>query len=173
MTVAITEFDAQAARNHLDALADILCDCVEGGASVSFMWPFDMEQSRAFWKGVIDARAGNRMRLYVASVDGTVAGTVQLWLDGPCNQRHRGDIRKMLVHRAFRRGGLARELMRHAETQAPHLGLSLLTLDTVTGGPAEQLYESLLWQKVGVIPRFAKWPDGRFCDTTVFYKTVS
>ena len=105
--------------------------------------------------------------------EGAVRGTVQLWLDGPCNQKHRGDIRKLLVHRDFRRLGLARDLMLHVEQQASGLGLSLLTLDTVTASPAEQLYVSLDWQRAGIIPRYAKWPDGRFCDATVLFKEIA
>ncbi len=171
--IAIESLDAQSADERLEALAGILYDCVEGGASVSFMWPFDREQSRAYWAGVVNALREDRLRLYTACCDGVVGGTVQLWLDGPCNQRHRGDIRKLLVHRTFRRLGLAKELMHHVEAEARALGLSLLTLDTATGSPAERLYELLLWQRVGVIPRFAKWPDGRFCDTTLFFKDIA
>jgi GNAT superfamily N-acetyltransferase len=171
--IAVAELDAQGARERLDALSEILFDCVEGGASVSFMWPFGEEQARLYWAGVIAALMENHLRLYVAVVKGRIGGTVQLWLDSPCNQRHRGDIRKMLVHRSFRRLGVAKSLMSHAEAQARLLGLSLLTLDTVTGSPAEQLYDSLAWRRAGVIPQYAKWPDGRFCDATIFFKDLS
>ncbi|MGD0189926.1 MAG: GNAT family N-acetyltransferase [Rhizomicrobium sp.] len=171
--IAVSELDAPGARRNIDMLADILHDCVDGGASVSFMWPFDKSHSHSFWDGVVVALTEKRLRLFVASVDSRIWGTVQLWLDGPCNQRHRGDIRKLLVHRTFRRLGLARALMRHVETEAVENGLSLLTLDTATGGAAEQLYDALGWQRCGIIPRYAKWPDGRFCDTTIFYKAIA
>ena len=171
-TVSVLEFDPAAARANLNGLAEILFDCVDGGASVSFMWPFDHTQSRSFWDGIVDALDDGRLRLFAASAGGEIGGTVQLWLDGPCNQKHRGDIRKLLVHRRYRRHGLARALMRHAEAEARAHGLSLLTLDTVTGGAAEKLYEALEWRRCGVIPNYAKWPDGRFCDTTVFYKPL-
>jgi ribosomal protein S18 acetylase RimI-like enzyme len=167
---AISELDWQGAHDHLDSLAGILLDCVDGGASISFMWPFDIAQARVYWSGVSTAFKDGRLRLYIASVDERVAGTVQLWLDGPCNQKHRGDIRKLLVHRAFRRQGLGYALMRHAEAEACTLGLSLLTLDTVTDSPAEKLYVSLGWYRAGVIPHYAKWPDGRFCDATILFK---
>ena len=45
-------------------------------------------------------------------------------------------------------------------------------LDTVTGDPAEFLYEQIGWEKVGVIPGYALYPDGRPCDTTVFWKAI-
>jgi ribosomal protein S18 acetylase RimI-like enzyme len=168
----VLELDAQGASEHREALADILRDCVAGGASVSFMWPFELAQARSYWDGIAVALRDKRLRLFVAVVDGKVGGTVQLWLDGPCNQKHRGEIRKLLVHRAFRRLGLARNLMRHAEDQARADGLSLLTLDTVTDSPAEQLYAALGWQRAGVVPRYAKWPDGRFCDATILFKPI-
>jgi GNAT superfamily N-acetyltransferase len=171
--VTISGLDVEGAREKFESLAEILRDCVEGGASVSFMWPFDMSESLSYWSGVVTALSENRLRLYAASYKGRLGGTVQLWLDGPCNQQHRADIRKLLVHRTFRRRGLARALMRQAEAEARAMGRTLLTLDTVTGGPAERLYESLAWQKAGVIPRYAKWPDGRFCDTTVLFKDIS
>lgn len=48
----------------------------------------------------------------------------------------------------------------------------MLTLDTVRGDPAEQLYRNLGWTTVGVIPNYALYPDGRLCDTVVFYKEL-
>lgn len=172
MSESVVSLDATTAHRHLEQLAEILHDCVEGGASVSFMWPFDRTEASQYWSEVIEALGEGRLRLYAGFVDGSLRGTVQLWLDGPCNQKHRGDIRKMLVHRSARRRGLASALMRHAEDEARGLGLSLVTLDTVTGGPAECLYRGLDWRAAGVIPNYAKWPDGRFCDTTVFYKQI-
>jgi GNAT superfamily N-acetyltransferase len=65
-----------------------------------------------------------------------------------------------------------RLLMEHAEDAARGAGKTLLVLDTVTGGEAERLYERLGWTRVGVIPDYALYPDGRFCDTTVFYKNL-
>ena len=63
--------------------------------------------------------------------------------------------------------------MRAAENAAREAGRTLLVLDAVTGGDAERLYTRLGWQRVGVIPNFALWPNGGFCDTTFFYKTLS
>ncbi len=171
--IRIARLDPDAARRHRDALAEVLCDCVEGGASVSFLWPFDREQAARYWDGVVTALDERRHRLLGAFDGERLGGTVQLWLDGPCNQRHRGDVRKLLVHRACRRRGMAQRLLEAMEAEARERGLTLLTLDTVTGGDAERLYRTQDWQSVGVIPRYAKWPDGRFCDTTVFYKELA
>jgi hypothetical protein len=43
--VGIIALDAPVADSALDQLADVLVDCVEGGASVSFMSPFSHQQA--------------------------------------------------------------------------------------------------------------------------------
>ena len=99
-------------------------------------------------------------------------GTVQVITALPPNQPHRGDVAKLLVHRKARRRGIARQLMERAEAEARAEGKTLLVLDTVTGDPAERLYEATGWHRVGVIPGYALYPDGRPCDTTVFWKSL-
>jgi ribosomal protein S18 acetylase RimI-like enzyme len=163
------------AEDHLaGALADVLVDCVEGGASVGFMLPLEHERARAFWVGALhSATLGERVVL-VAEVEGTgeVVGTVQVLLTAPENQPHRGEISKMLVHRSARRQGVAEALMRAAEAAAHEAGKTLLVLDTASDS-AERLYERLGWQRVGVIPKYALWPDGGFVDTVIFYKDLT
>ena len=157
---------------QIDALASVLLDCVEGGASVGFMHPLTRDRAVAFWRRVAHGvSAGERVLLVAEDAQG-VCGTVQLVLDLPENQPHRADLSKMLVHRRARRQGLGAALMRAAETTARECGKTLLVLDTVTGGEAERLYERLGWQRVGVIPGYALMPQGEPCDTTVFYRSL-
>jgi len=153
-------------------LADVLIDCVQGGASVSFMLPLSRERALAFWQRVArDVATGARALLVAEDAHG-ICGTVQLVFDLPENQPHRGDLAKMLVHHRARRQGLGEALMRAAEDAARERGKTLLVLDAVTGGDAERLYERLGWQRVGVIPEYALMPDGAPCDTTVFYRDL-
>jgi len=158
---------------QIQGLAQVLVDCVEGGASVSFMHPLPFERALGFWR---DAGAGvargERALLVAEDARGSIVGTVQLVLAQPENQPHRADIAKMLVHRRARRQGLAAALMRAAEQVAVTEGKTLLVLDTVTGGDAERLYERLGWQRCGVIPGYALWPRGGLCATTVFFKPL-
>lgn len=157
----------------LAGLAELLLDCVAGGASVSFMADLTRERALGFWQGVAaDVRAGQRALLVAREGDGGIVGTVQLVLGQPDNQPHRADLAKMLVHRRARRSGLGERLMRAAEVLAHERGKTLLVLDTVTGGDAERLYSRLGWQRVGEIPGYALWPQGGACATTVFYKQV-
>ena len=160
-------------ETHVRGLADLLLDCVAGGASVSFMAPLSMERATAFWRGVVvGVGRGERALLVAEDADGEIVGTVQLVLAQPENQPHRADVAKMLVHRRARRQGLAAALMRAVERVAADEGKSLLVLDTVTGGEAERLYERLGWQRCGVIPDYALWPNGGLCATTVLFKTL-
>lgn len=61
--------------------------------------------------------------------------------------------------------------MREAEAAALEAGRTLLVLDTASDD-AERLYERLGWQRVGVIPDYALWPDGGFVDSIIFYKDL-
>jgi GNAT superfamily N-acetyltransferase len=158
---------------QIDALAEVLIDCVEGGASVSFMLPLTRDRARAFWRRVADGVARGERALLVAEDAQGICGTVQLILDLPENQPHRADLAKMLVRRRVRRQGLGAALMRAAEAMALECGRTLLVLDAVTGGDAERLYGHLGWQRVGAIPRYALMPDGEPCSTTYFYRDLA
>lgn len=172
MTIAVRAVDADQARGRLAGLADILLDCVEGGASVSFMWPMARAEADGFWEGVIAGVAAGERVLIVAEDDEGPLGTVQVVLAQPPNQPHRGDVSKMLVHRRARRRGVGALLMAAAEAAAKAAGKTLLVLDTASAD-AERLYERSGWTRVGVIPGYALNPDGTLCDTTYFYKAIA
>jgi GNAT superfamily N-acetyltransferase len=170
--VEVRRLGATEVRAQLDGLAGVLADCVAGGASVSYMAPFSHEDARAVFEAVAAEVEQSRRLVLAAFADGTLVGTVQVVLAAPPNQPHRAEIAKLLVHRSARRRGLAQLLMERAEAEARVEGKTLLVLDTVTGDGAERLYERLGWTKVGVIPGYALYPDGRPCDTTVFWKSL-
>ena len=169
--VTIRRVGANEAAACVEALADVLVDCVEGGASVSFMSPLPREKALTFWRGVAEGVARRERILLVAEDrEGGIVGTVQLITALPDNQPHRADVAKMLVHRRARRRGIAQRLMAAVDATAQAEGKTVLVLDTVTGGDAERLYERAGWQRVGEVPKYALMPDGRFCSTTFFYK---
>jgi GNAT superfamily N-acetyltransferase len=157
--------------SDLDQLAQLLADAVDSGASVSFMRPFSVDAAREWWPTTLE-RADPRAIILVARDDLGIVGSVSLHPAWPPNQPHRADISKLLVHRRARRRGVGRALMEAIETRARDAGFTLLTLDTVRGDAGEQLYATAGWQRVGVIPDYALYPDGRPCDTVVFYKVV-
>jgi GNAT superfamily N-acetyltransferase len=158
---------------QVEALADVLIDCVEGGASVSFMHPLTRDRAIVFWQRVASDVDADRRALLIAEDAHGICGTVQLIFDLPENQPHRADLAKMLVHRRARRRGLGAALVRAAEATARECHKTLLVLDAVTGGDAERLYERLGWVRVGVIPGYALMPAGDVCSTTVFYRDLA
>ncbi|MBX5462621.1 MAG: GNAT family N-acetyltransferase [Steroidobacteraceae bacterium] len=161
-------------EHEISGLCDVLVDCVEGGASVSFMLPMTRAKAETFWRGVAaSAERGERLVLVAEDETGAIIGTVQLITNLPENQPHRADLAKMLVCRRARRRGVGSALLRAAERQALTVGRTLLVLDTVTGGDAERMYARAGWQVCGQIPRYALFPNGEPCSTTVFYKLLS
>jgi GNAT superfamily N-acetyltransferase len=161
----------QVSEDEVRGLVEVLVDCVDGGASVSFLHPLSREKAAAFWRRVgAEVAAGGRA-LFVAEDESGIVGTVQLVLDLPENQPHRADVSKMLVHRRARRRGVGAALMRAAEAHARADGRSLLVLDTASPD-AERLYARLGWRLCGVIPRYALLPNGEPCATSYFYRDL-
>ena len=170
--IEIRVLTAAEAETCIETLAEILSDCVQGGAGVGFMLPFSREDALAWWPGPIaSARRGERVILG-GFADGVLCGTVQLVTATPPNQPHRADIAKMLVGPAARGRGLGAALMLGAEAEARARGKTLLVLDTVTGSDAERLYQALGWQRTGVIPDFALSPHGNANSTTILWKKI-
>ena len=157
----------------IDGLTDVLLDCVEGGASISFMWPLARDKALAFWlKVACGVVLGERALLVAQDNSGRIVGTAQLVLAQPENQPHRADVAKVLVHSIARRQGIASRLMRAIDDTARAEGKSVLVLDTLTGSDGDGLYAAIGWTRVGVVPRYALMPDGAMCDATIFYKHV-
>lgn len=172
-TVSVRQLGSEEAHACNAALCEVLIDCVHGGASVSFMAPLSGAKAQAFWHGVADGVArGDRVLLVAEDEAGSIVGTVQVVFAQPENQPHRADIAKMLVHRRARRRGIGAMLMEAGETAARAAGRTVLVLDTATGSDAERLYQRMGWQRVGVVPDYALWPDGRMCATTYYTKAV-
>ena len=159
-------------EREIQELSDVLIDCVEGGASVSFMLPIARGTALAFWRDV-GAAVRRRERILIAAQDaaGQILGTVQVIFAQFENQPHRADIAKMLVHRRARRHGAGAALLAAAERAARSAGKTLLVLDTASGD-AERLYAKQGWQRCGVIPGYALLPGGGLCDTTFFYRAL-
>lgn len=164
--------DESETRARMGELADVLADCVAGGASLGFMAPYGSADALPFWDGVAASVGEGATLLFAAERAGRIVGTVQVGIRQMPNQPHRADVKKLLVMESERGRGLARALMTAAEAEAARHGKTLLVLDTATGSPAETVYERLGWQRAGVIPDYALYPDGRFCATTLFYKRI-
>jgi GNAT superfamily N-acetyltransferase len=171
VTISVRRLD-MIGEAEMRGLGDVLIDCIDGGASVSFMWPMTRAKADAFWRDAADSAArGERVVFAAYDSAGTIVGTVQVIWAQPENQPHRGDIAKMLVHRSARKAGVGAALLEAAERCAQEAGKTLLVLDTASAD-AERLYERQGWQRCGVIPDYALMPDGAPCATVVFYKSL-
>lgn len=168
----IRTLDASEARARSGELADILLDCVAGGASVSFMADMGRAEALAFWEKVAGGVGSGERILVVAEDAGRLIGTVQVIAAGAPNQPHRSDLAKMLVHRAGRNRGIGAALLGAAEVASRHAGWWLMVLDTVDDSAGHRLYTRGGWSRVGPIPGYALWPDGRLCATVYFYKDL-
>jgi GNAT superfamily N-acetyltransferase len=170
--VEIVALDAPVADAALEQLAAVLVDCVEGGASVSFMSPFSQGEALAFFRKVAGSVAAGDTVLLAARLGGEIVGTVQLGLDTPPNQPHRADIKKLLVHRSARGHGVGALLMAEVEEEARRRGRWLLVLDTVPNENGHRLYLREGWTQTGLVPDYALFPDGRLCDTAIMWKRL-
>ncbi|MBC8716729.1 GNAT family N-acetyltransferase [Ochrobactrum sp. Marseille-Q0166] len=166
----ISLLNFEEAKAAVPALAEILTDCVNSGASVGFMAPSKAHDFIPYWNRITNEVESGDTALLVAEHNGEIVGTVQLGLAQMPNQPHRADLKKLLIHRKARGLGLARKLMEAVEEEARNRHKTLLCLDTATGSPAEAIYTHLGWERVGVIPNYALYPDGSPCATTLFYK---
>ena len=171
--IEIRQLSGTEGRNHIGALAEVLLDCVAGGASVGFMASLTKAAAEAFFEKALKGVDDGERILLAAFIDSKPVGTIQILTATPPNQPHRADLAKLLVHRSARSQGVATRLMECAEEASRQADKTLLVLDTVTGGAAEKLYQRLGWTRVGVIPNYALFPDGRWCDTTIFWKKLT
>jgi len=135
------------------------------------MLPYGPDDATQFFRKVVVAMERGEIVLLAAKLDDRIVGTVQLGMDTPPNQPHRGEIRKLLVHRSARNAGVGAALMQAIEAIAKARGRTLLILDTASDS-AERLYERGGWQRLGTIPDYAMWPQGGFCDSIIFWKKL-
>jgi GNAT superfamily N-acetyltransferase len=172
MSCAIRRLHPSEAKSRINELADILLDCVAGGASVSFMANMTRGEALSFWEKIACGVSDGSRILLVAEENGRFIGTVQVVASGIPNQPHRSDLSKMLVHRQGRSKGIGAALLIAAENHSRDAGWWLMVLDTVTDSDGERLYRRGGWTPVGAIPNYALWPDGSLCPTTYFYKDL-
>ncbi|MFF2995227.1 GNAT family N-acetyltransferase [Streptomyces sp. NPDC057950] len=169
---AVSRLSAAEVLAQTDELACLLIGTVEGGASVGFLAPLDHASAVAWWEGRAAEVAAGHVAVWVAHGADRMLGTVGLAFPDKPNSRHRAELVKLMVHPDGRGRGLGRTLLTTAERAAAAAGVTLLHLDTETDSPAETLYLSAGWTRLGAIPDYATTPSGVLRPTTVFYKRV-
>ncbi len=170
--VAIREVDAERLAARRDGVLALLGEAVEGNVSLGFLRPLDGTGSEAWFDGcVAEVRAGSR-HVWVAERAGDVIGVVHLELALKENARHRGEVQKLVVAGGARRLGIGGLLMGALEDRARALGRFLLILDTDEGSGAVTFYDRLGWQSAGVVPDYARRPDGMLWGTRLFWRDL-
>jgi ribosomal protein S18 acetylase RimI-like enzyme len=172
-TINVAALEPAALAKSVERLAQILQACVQEGASIGFVMPFERSEARAYWVDRVAAphAAGGKLVL-IATLGDDIAGTAQLDLDSMPSKRHHAEVSKVLVDPAFRRAGVARALMQDIERHAAREGRWLLTLDTA-GDAAEALYRSLGYTLAGAIPNYARYAfEERYDATRLMYKDL-
>lgn len=171
MPVRISLLEPDDSAAAIPDLADLLVDCVAGGASVGFLDPLPADEAAQWWQGTL----GSTWTLTWVARDevGSIVGCIRLELASKPNAAHRAEVSKLLVHRQSRRQGVARMLLRALEAEASERGRTLLMLDTESGSAAETLYLADGWTAFGIVPDHARRPDGQLAATTFMIKTLS
>lgn len=168
----IVTLDAERAALHLDRLADILRDSVARGALVGFVLPFEKDEARSYWRGILASIAHGERILLCAMNGDEIVGTVQLYLSPEPNAPHRAEVFKLLVHGDHRRRGVGMALMQAVEWEASRRQRSLLLLDTALGSDSERVYRHLGWQQVGIVPHHFVDPFGVSKSSVYFMKCL-
>ncbi|MCX5329893.1 GNAT family N-acetyltransferase [Streptomyces sp. NBC_00140] len=170
--MSVTRLDESEVLDRLDALAGLMVDTVDGGASIGFLGPLDHAEATAWWKERAAGVAAGSFAIWAAHDGEQVVGTVSLSFPDKPNSRHRAELVKLMVHRDARGRGLGRSLLTTAEEAAAAAGVTLLHLDTETDSPAEHLYTTAGWTRAGVIPDYAADPAGVLRPTTLYFKQL-
>jgi acetyltransferase len=168
----IRRIDANGLPRRITALAMLLIDIVENGASVGFVLPLSQAEAADYWRGLRDSIASGSRLLWTAERDGAIVGTVQLELVMKKNGVNRAEVQKLLVASSERRSGAGRALMQAAEQSARELRRGLLYLDTEAGSGAEAFYRTLGYTYVGGLPQYACSPEGEWRANAIYYKTL-
>jgi ribosomal protein S18 acetylase RimI-like enzyme len=165
--LAPSEFDGA-----ITALARLVSDAVDDGASVNFLAGATVEHASDWWRRRRADVLDGTTTVFVARVGGAIVGSTILERSRNQNSQHRAEIGKVIVHSSLRRRGLGARLMAAAERRARDDGRWMLLLDAATGTPAEAFYRALGWKVLGVVPNHSRRPDGTLADTTFFWKDL-
>lgn len=159
-------------EEYRDQLVNILCDCVDDGASIGFIAPLSKAEASDYWQGVEGELADKSKIMLLAQENDEIIGAVQLSLCQKKNGLHRAEIEKLMVHTNARGKGAGKSLMLQLESKAKMLKRSLLVLDTRKGDVASNLYESIGYVFAGEIPEFASNSEGGLDSTIYYYKQI-
>ena len=91
----------------------------------------------------------------------------------PVGERY-AELYSLSVAPQLRGRGIGTRLLDFVDEELARRAIDDLKVAVMVGNTdAERLYARLGWERVGVIPDYALWPDGGFVQTTFFYKRLT
>jgi len=161
-----------APRELIDVLQDLtsqLVEVVNSGAALGFMPPLDEDLARDYWISLLPELRSGRRLLFVATMEGRVAGSAQLVPSHLPSSPHRAAVEKVFVNPLMQRRGVGTTLMYAIEELAIHYGRTLLVLNTRYDEAAHHWYRSLGYHDGGVVPGWTIGPGGQpYTDVTMY-----
>lgn len=152
-----------------------LCDAAEAaildGGGFGWLMPPQRSVMETYWQGVLLVP---ERELFVARLDGTIAGSAQLQRPQKNNEAQAltGQLTTFFIAPWARGHGLARRLVEMVETGAREAGLRVLNLDVrESQRRAIQIYGQLGYQRFGVNPHYA-WIDDRWVAGFYYTKVL-
>jgi ribosomal protein S18 acetylase RimI-like enzyme len=152
-----------------------LCDATDAaiidGGGFGWLRPPPRGVMEAYWRGILLVPERD---LFVARLDGVIAGSAQLVRPPPNNEASAacGALTTFFVAPWARGYGLAVRLVKLVEAQACQAGLRILNLDVrETQARAIQVYEQLGFQRWGSHPHYVE-VGGRWLTGHYYYKVL-
>jgi GNAT superfamily N-acetyltransferase len=170
--IAISSLVAADCEALVPDLVRLTVDAVDGGASLGWDPPLDADDAARYWDERIPRFDGDDCALFAAFAGDDLVGAVQRERGRFPTIRHRAEIAKLMVLRAWRRRGIGRALMDELEDDAFVRGIDVLVLETSPGEPAEALYRAVGYELTGVVPNAGKNAGGTFEDAVFYHKLL-
>jgi GNAT superfamily N-acetyltransferase len=168
MSVEIRPVTPQESPNLVPTLVNLLIETVAGGAALGFLPPVEPADARHYWLSLTpDLWAESRL-LIGAFCDGRIIGSGQLVLPSLPNARHRVELQKLFLSRAFRGHEVGQRLMVALHDAARRHGRWLVLLHA-RRPVADRFYRPLGYQEVGVVPGYSLGTSGEDIDSVALY----
>jgi GNAT superfamily N-acetyltransferase len=169
--LAVETLGTAASASAERALAEVLRAAVDAGDSICFRPPLTVDAARSYWRRVASQVANGCRILLVAWLEGAIVGAVVLAISKLPAQRHRADLRQLLVLPQARRRGVGRALVRGAEAAAIETGRSLIVHHAASA--TASLFREIGYTEAGRVPGYASCDNGRSCDMVIFWRTLT
>jgi ribosomal protein S18 acetylase RimI-like enzyme len=158
-------------HSDLTELVQATEDAIKDGIGFNWVVPPSHDVLETYWKGVLVVP---ERILFVARLDNTIAGSVQLVKPGASKETSSfcAMIEAHFVAPWARGHGLARILLEAAEREARKQGYSVLRLSVrETQGPAITLYEESGYEHWGTLPTY-EFVNAQMIGGKYYYKKL-